>query len=270
MGRRQKLKQQRREEEQQELMKKKERRKKIIKIIAVALIVLISAYGINSAFSGKSGKNANKGNAEENGKIAGASEENKDVPKENIFAMIETDKGNIKLELFIKDAPKTVENFVKLANEKFYDGIKFHRVMSDFMIQGGDPISKGVHGKDFIYEGDENPNNLPMAGTGGPGYSFEDEINPWSLGLDENTIEISESRGYKYTKDLNSHKVDVESLAMANSGPNTNGSQFFIVTMTPQPHLDGLHTVFGKVVEGIDVVRMIERGDMMNKVYVVE
>ncbi|MBW6440790.1 peptidylprolyl isomerase [Patescibacteria group bacterium] len=150
--------------------------------------------------------------------------------QENKIAVIETNKGNIKLELYTKDAPKTVENFVKLASESFYDGIKFHRVISDFMIQTGDPLSK-----------DDNPAN---DGTGGPGYSFEDEIN--------------------------FHKVDVGSLAMANSGPNTNGSQFFIVTQRAQPHLDGKHTVFGKVLEGMDVVTSIEQGDVMNKVYLKE
>ncbi|MCK4591996.1 peptidylprolyl isomerase [Candidatus Parcubacteria bacterium] len=148
----------------------------------------------------------------------------------NKVAVIETNKGNIKLELYTSDAPKTVENFVKLSNENFYDGIKFHRVISNFMIQTGDPLSK-----------DDNPAN---DGTGGPGYSFEDEIN--------------------------FHKVEVGSLAMANSGPNTNGSQFFIVTERPQPHLDGKHTVFGKVIEGMDVVRSIEQGDAMNRVYIRE
>lgn len=176
--------------------------------------------------------------------------------KVNKIAMIKTSKGNIKLELYTNDAPKTVENFVKLANENFYDGTKFHRVISDFMIQGGDPLSK-----------DDDPSN---DGTGGPGYKFEDEINPLDLGLDENTIKLYESQGYKYDYNLNSHKVDVGSLAMANSGPNTNGSQFFIVTERAQPHLDGKYTVFGRVIEGMDVVRDIEQGDVMERVYVIE
>jgi len=170
--------------------------------------------------------------------------------------MIETDKGNIKLELFTDDAPKTVENFVKLASENFYNEIKFHRVISNFMIQGGDPLSK-----------DDDPSD---DGTGGPGYAFEDEMNPISLGLDEMTIQRYEERGYNYDYNLNSHKMEVGVLAMANSGPNTNGSQFFIVTESAQPHLDGLHTVFGKVIEGMKIVRDIEQGDIMNKVYVIE
>lgn len=176
--------------------------------------------------------------------------------KANRIAVIETEKGNIKLELYTNDAPKTVENFVKLANEKFYDGTKFHRVVPHFVIQGGDPLSK-----------DDDPSN---DGTGGPGYKFEDEINPWSLGLDEKTIKLYESEGYKYRKDLRSHKVTVGSVAMANSGPNTNGSQFFIVTEKDQPSLDGRYTVFGRVIEGMDVVRKIEKGDVMKRVYIVK
>ena len=162
--------------------------------------------------------------------VAAEEAEDRDIEQnqENRIAIIQTNRGSITLELYSNDAPKTVENFVKLANENFYDGIKFHRVISNFMIQTGDPLSK-----------DDDPAN---DGTGGPGYSFGDEINY--------------------------HKIEVGSLAMANSGPNTNGSQFFIVTERAQPHLDGKHTVFGKVLEGMDVVTSIEQGDVMNKVYI--
>jgi cyclophilin family peptidyl-prolyl cis-trans isomerase len=125
-------------------------------------------------------------------------------------ADIQTKHGPIELELFPDDAPKTVDNFVKLANDGFYDKVIFHRVIPDFMIQGGDPTGTG---------------------TGGPGYSFEDEIND--------------------------HKVERGALAMANAGPNTNGSQFFIVTTESAPWLDGKHTVFGRVTEGMDVVDTI-------------
>src|ERR687888_1515333 len=120
---------------------------------------------------------------------------------------MKTSEGDIVLELFDEDAPKTVSNFKKLASEGFYDGLIFHRVIDDFMIQGGCPEGTGM---------------------GGPGYTFEDEINP--------------------------HKVVRGALAMANAGPNTNGSQFFIVTTEAAPWLDGKHTVFGEVVEGMDVV----------------
>jgi peptidyl-prolyl cis-trans isomerase B (cyclophilin B) len=126
-------------------------------------------------------------------------------------ATMHTTLGDITLELFDDDAPKTVENFKKLASDGFYDGVIFHRVIPDFMIQGGDP--KGT-------------------GTGGPGYTFEDEINP--------------------------HKVVRGALAMANAGPNTNGSQFFIVTIASAPWLDGKHTVFGEVTGGMDAVDAIE------------
>src|SRR3712207_6127449 len=122
-----------------------------------------------------------------------------------------TTEGPITIELFDEDAPQTVQNFKKLAGDGFYDGVIFHRVIRDFMIQGGDPTGTG---------------------TGGPGYTFEDEFND--------------------------HKVVRGALAMANAGPNTNGSQFFIVTTEEAPWLDGKHTVFGRVTEGMDVVDRIE------------
>ena len=127
-------------------------------------------------------------------------------------ATLHTNKGAIAIELFDDDAPKTVENFKKLAGDGFYNGVIFHRVIPDFMIQGGDPTGTG---------------------TGGPGYQFEDEFND--------------------------HKVERGALAMANAGPNTNGSQFFIVTAEATPWLDGKHTVFGKVTSGMEVVDTIEQ-----------
>jgi peptidyl-prolyl cis-trans isomerase B (cyclophilin B) len=125
-------------------------------------------------------------------------------------ATLHTNHGAIELELFEGEAPKTVENFRKLAEDGFYDGVIFHRVIPDFMIQGGDPTGTG---------------------SGGPGYSFEDEFND--------------------------HPVVHGALAMANAGPNTNGSQFFIVTADACPWLDGKHTVFGQVTNGMDVVDAI-------------
>src|SRR5258707_1995596 len=126
-------------------------------------------------------------------------------------ATMQTNEGPIELELFDEDAPKTVANFKKLASEGFYDGLVFHRVIKDFMIQGGDP------------EG---------TGTGGPGYTFEDEFND--------------------------HKIVRGALAMANAGPDTNGSQFFLVTIDEPPWLDGKHTVFGQVTSGMEAVDAIE------------
>lgn len=163
--------------------------------------------------------------------------------------VITTEKGEIKLELYPKIAPKTVENFIKLTEEGFYDELTFHRVVENFIIQGGDP------------NGD---------GTGGPGYTFEDEINPISLNMNIARTKQLEQMGYKYRTDLESISHDVGVISMANAGPNTNGSQFFIVTTQPQPDLDGRHTVFGRVYEGMDVVRNIEQGDVMNKVYVIK
>ncbi|MBE2900079.1 peptidylprolyl isomerase [Methanothermobacter thermautotrophicus] len=135
-------------------------------------------------------------------------------------AVIETVKGEIELILFEEDAPNTVANFEKLSNSGFYDGLTFHRVIPDFVIQGGCPVGDG---------------------TGGPGYTIKCEINP------------------------NRHVKGA--LSMAHAGRDTGGSQFFI-TLSPQPHLDGVHTVFGRVVRGMDVVESIERGDQMLKVRV--
>lgn len=162
----------------------------------------------------------------------------------NKIAVIETNKGTIKVELYPDVAPKTVDNFVKLVNEGFYNGTKFHRVIADFMIQGGDPTSRDDSQKDNW-------------GTGDPGYKFDDEINPWGIDVDSSAIQILQNQGYTYNKDLKSMKNLAGVIAMANSGPNTNGSQFFIITRDPQPQLDGKHTVFGKVIEGMDVVLTI-------------
>ena len=145
-------------------------------------------------------------------------------PSKAYRVTVESSQGVIELELYPEHAPKTVNNFVFLAREGFYDGISFHRVIADFMIQGGDPTGSG---------------------RGGPGYKFEDEVagNPLK------------------------HETGV--ISMANAGPNTNGSQFFI-THAPQPHLNGKHTVFGKVVKGKEVVDAIQQGDKMERLEVSE
>lgn len=171
---------------------------------------------------------------------------------EKINAVIVTDRGDIVLELYPRIAPKTIANFLNLSQQKFYDGVKFHRVVPGFVIQGGDPLSK-----------DSDPAN---DGTGGPGYTFEDEINPKLLGLSDETIAQLEGAGYKYNYELRSLPVSAGMIAMANSGPNTNGSQFFIVTDEDQPHLNGKHTVFGKVIKGMDVARKIQQGDAIKTI----
>ncbi|MBF0277999.1 MAG: peptidylprolyl isomerase [SAR324 cluster bacterium] len=135
--------------------------------------------------------------------------------------IIETEKGNIELELYEDDAPNTVANFISLIEKGFYDGLNFHRVIGDFMIQGGCPEGSGM---------------------GGPGYKFDDEFS-------------------------DRKHDDAGILSMANSGPRTNGSQFFI-THGPTPHLDGKHTVFGKVSNGLEVVNSIKQGDVINKMAV--
>jgi peptidyl-prolyl cis-trans isomerase B (cyclophilin B) len=145
-------------------------------------------------------------------------------PQKNYSIKIATNRGDIELELYPQHAPKTVNNFVFLSKAGFYDGVTFHRVIDDFVIQGGDPTGTG---------------------RGGPGYKFEDEVkdNP-----------LTHEKG---------------AISMANAGPDTNGSQFFI-THSPQSHLNGKHTVFGKVVKGIDVVDAIRPGDTMERVTVSE
>lgn len=137
-------------------------------------------------------------------------------------AIFEMEQGKVVIELFDKDAPNTVANFEKLANEGFYNGLAFHRVIAGFVAQGGCPNGNG---------------------TGGPGYTIKCEINP--------------------------NKHERGSLAMAHRGPNTGGSQFY-VCFDPQPHLDGMHTVFGKVIEGMEIVDKINQGDKMNKVSIIE
>ncbi len=144
-----------------------------------------------------------------------------DTSKEYI-ATIETEKGDLVLELFASDAPNTVNNFVFLAREGFYDGTIFHRVIPGFMAQGGDPTGTG---------------------SGGPGYAFDDEFSQ--------------------------HTHVTGALSMANAGPNTNGSQFFI-TYAPQLHLDGLHSVFGQLTEGMDVLESIESGDAIKRIKIEE
>ena len=145
-------------------------------------------------------------------------------PKKKYTVTMETNKGTIEIELFAEHAPITVNNFVFLSREGYYDDVAFHRVISNFVIQGGDPTGSGA---------------------GGPGYRFPDEFAG------------------------NPHKHGTGYLSMANAGPGTNGSQFFI-THSPQPHLDGRHTVFGKVTSGMDVVNSIRQGDVMTSVTINE
>ena len=146
----------------------------------------------------------------------------------NKKAVFNTVRGTIELELFADEVPNTVANFEKLANSGFYDGTKFHRVIPNFMIQGGDPISKTGKGR---------------VGTGGPGYQIKCET------------------------DRNTHKHIAGTLSMAHAGKDTGGSQFFICH-SPQGHLDGVHTVFGQVKEGMDVVNKIAKGDVVESIRV--
>jgi len=190
-----------------------------LKQVVVAILVLVLLAGIIIFATNKV-----EPNKIDNNNVAEVKEEQKynltELNEKNMKATIQTNKGNIVLELFAEQTPKTAGNFAKLAKEGFYDGTKFHRVIDGFMIQGGDPQTKD--------------DSLQMRwGTGGPGYQFEDEI---VAGLSN----------------------VVGTISMANAGPNTNGSQFFI-NVGDNTFLDGKHAVFGKVIEGMDIVMMISQ-----------
>jgi len=193
--------------------------------IFLSLLLIIIAGGL--IYSGSRISNNNLVEQETvNNQEEKMEEINKEVDNQTITmdtktqgVILKTNQGDIKLELFADKAPKTVENFVKLASEGFYDGVRFHRVIKDFMIQSGDPLTKDLNQKMYW-------------GTGDPGYKFADEFGDG----------LSNVAG---------------TISMANSGPNTNGSQFFI-NVGDNTFLDGKHAVFGKVIEGMDVVTKIE------------
>lgn len=204
-----------------------------LKNVSIALVLILALSGI-SCFN-KSGEKASTDSGQDkenqtdintiqssegdNANVDITEETGEAASSERPVVVLKTSMGDITLELFSNDAPRTVANFLSLIKSNFYDGVTWHRVIPDFMIQGGDPLSK-----------DNNPLN---DGTGGPGYLFEDEIN--------------------------SRKIERGVLAMANAGPNSNGSQFFILTAPAAAWLDGKHTVFGRVLEGMETVDAISR-----------
>ncbi|MFA7191779.1 MAG: peptidylprolyl isomerase [Candidatus Paceibacterota bacterium] len=195
-------------------------------IIGIVIVLVVLGVGFSMFKKSASNNDLNSGSTFSNTQVT----EEKQAPEEAdiklvdnkdkkfMKAVMETNKGTIEIE-FSTATPKTVENFIKLAKEGFYDGVKFHRVIKGFMVQGGDPLTK-------------DDSQAAMWGTGGPGYKFADEIT-------------------------STNKNDVGTISMANSGPNTNGSQFFI-NVNANNFLDTKHTVFGKVVKGMDVVTAIE------------
>lgn len=217
MGRAEKLKEQRKIEKIREQLKK-EKKLRLFGFVVLGLLVG-SLLGTGLYLGARFVKDKYFAEKEETvassyktgGKVYSKAPEMQIDSNKTYIAKIETNQGNFDIELFTKDAPKTVNNFVVLARDKFYDGLTFHRVIKDFMIQGGDP------------KGD---------GSGDPGYKFDDEIN--------------------------SHKLVKGTLAMANSGVNTNGSQFFIVTKEATDWLDGKHTAFGNVISGLENVMKIQ------------
>ncbi len=194
--------------------------KKVIPIIVVVLFVLVGWFLVKNNSNLKTENNINSPEVKIDVEAKAETPVAPDNQKDKIMtATLHTNKGDITIEFLNDLVPNTVENFTKLAGSGFYDGVKFHRVIKGFMIQGGDPLTK-------------DDSKMALWGTGGPGYKFEDE-----LGIN--------------------NKNDVGTISMANAGPNTNGSQFFINTAANN-FLDGKHTVFGKVTAGMDVVTAIE------------
>jgi len=246
MGRAQKLKQQRKREELEKAEKKKKRKMFIFKVGLTAILTGVFLSGMVFAFNkwvDKKNEEERKNNIKSYKTGERQYSQSPDMQidvKKKYTASFETTMGNFKIELFAKDAPVTVNNFIVLAKDKFYDGLTFHRIIKDFMIQGG------------CLKGD---------GTGDPGYKFEDEINVKTLGLSDDEIKKLEEQGYEYKDNLDSHKLIKGILAMANSGPNTNGSQFFIITKDETSRLNGKHTAFGQVTEGMDVVMKISEAE---------
>jgi cyclophilin family peptidyl-prolyl cis-trans isomerase len=227
MGKIKKIKAERKKAEVERQLKKTKNIKMAVQASALAFFALVliaggfygyrfadSKYRVGNKIANMFNKEEKKEEKVEKKSYDKAPDMQIDVNKK-YTAAFETSKGNFEIELYADKAPKTVNNFVVLSRDKFYDGLVFHRVIKDFMIQGGDPQGSGM---------------------GGPGYKFEDEFND-----------------VKLTKGV---------LAMANSGPNTNGSQFFIVTAEATDWLDGKHTAFGKVISGLDVVMSIQEAEV--------
>jgi len=190
---------------------------KILMPIVILLLILVIFF---LAFNNNDENNMNEiiNNGEQN-REQSAEQSTQETDLGSAVILLETNLGKIEIELLPNEAPKTVENFLKLSKDGFYDGTKFHRVIKDFMIQGGDPLSK-------------DDSQRMRWGTGGPGYTFEDEPN-----------------GVALVKGV---------VAMANAGPDTNGSQFFIITAEETPWLQGKHTGFGRIVNGLDIIMKIQ------------
>ena len=206
--------------------------KKVLLLCGIILLLTACTSGVINEEKGTQG-----------GSISLEEKDDLNNKEDDMLITVKTNKGDIELKLYKKEAPIAVDNFLKLIKEDFYNNIKFHRVIGDFMIQTGDPQTRGEAGVDFVYDPYNNPDNLPIAGTGGPGYKFEDEFN----------------NGYTFDQP--------GVLAMANSGPNTNGSQIFI-THVATPWLNNKHTIFGQVISGQDIVNAIEQADVINEIII--
>jgi cyclophilin family peptidyl-prolyl cis-trans isomerase len=224
--------------EEHERAKKVEKRRQITIILSSVVLVALVIFGI-SYYNIRKAKVAKEYEGAPPNVTKPTKEEIEEIKNE--LVVLETTMGNIKIELYPEAAPFTVNNFRRLVKDGFYDGKIFHRVIDDFMIQTGG-YKKGQEQEDSV------------------GYTFKDEINPKALGLTDTEIAPLEQQGYKFDYTLPSIKLENGVVAMANAGPNTNGSQFFIITAKDgTPWLNGKHTGFGRVVQGMDVCDKIQK-----------
>ena len=195
--------------------------------------------------------------------------------------LIETEHGAIIIRLFINETPKTVENFVELAKEGYFDGITWHRVVAGFVVQTGDPTGTGGGGK--THDGEPLPDEIDAVALGldktlvrdadrATRARLEQELGDGFAQVQDKTLlEVyTKGFGYKYARGLGKHRFVAGSVGMANAGAGTGSSQFFIVTESPQPHLDGRHTLFGEVVQGLDVAQKLKQGDKLVRITIIE
>jgi peptidyl-prolyl cis-trans isomerase B (cyclophilin B) len=196
-------------------------------------------------------------------------------------ALIETDRGDILIRLFINETPKTVENFVELATEGYFDDITWHRVVPGFVAQTGDPTGTGGGGK--TYDGEPLPDEIDAVALGldktlvrdadpATRGRLQQELGPRFAEVQDTSLMdvYTKAFGYKYARGLGKHRFVAGSVGMANAGAGTGTSQFFIVLENPQPHLDGRHTLFGEVTHGLDVAQKLKQGDKLIRITIIE
>lgn len=253
------------------------------------LVVLVGAIAVTGCGRAKDkADNENKLDAEsapEADETITTREEPETVPDEAQLeepqALIETDRGPITIRLFINETPKTVENFVELAKAGYFDDITWHRVVAHFVVQTGDPTGTGGGGK--THDGRPLPDEIDAVALGldktlvrdadrATRSRLQNELGPrFQEAQDKTLLEVfTKAFGYQYAQGLGKHRFVAGSVGMANAGAGTGTSQFFIVTESPQPHLDGRHTLFGEVTAGLDVAQKLQQGDKLIRITIIE